>query len=818
MESIAIAHPERIKFKHLTIEDGLSQSSVFGIAQDRMGFLWFGTTDGLNRFDGYEFVTYRYQPGVIKGLTNNRIYSLYVDQDANLWIGTGGRGLNRYDPDTDSFVHYTLSTNNNFSGSSDYIKEIYQDRQKNLWIGTRGSGVFLFDQKADKILALHERIGNNPQTIPTNITSFVQFKDEVWIGSEDAGIFIYKFATNKLEPFRPSLVKNSSFSATFIPELWADGDSILWIGTFQDGLYKYRVKTQTFESFLGQEELSKKNITALRRDQKGELWIGTSSGLYRLNETQRLFQNYHHDPSEASSLSNDLVINIFEDHSGGLWIGTEGNGLSIVIRDPQYFHTINHLSNNGKGLNSNIVNSIVEDAQGFLWVGSDKGFNRVNRHTNHIDNVLEDAYASAMSIAVDSLGNLWLATFRDGLYAPKHQFPAKLQLPLKNHNFYFANLRNQMDDSTSLSTNLILSIYFDQSHNLWIGSDGGGLNQLIDPQAGSFIRYMKDPHDPHSINDNDVWCIYESPSEKDSILWIGTASGGLNKFNRKTNRFTHYMHDPNNLQSISANRVYVIHESQDDILWLGTDGGLNKFNRATGSFEYFGTNIGFPNDVIYGILEDDLGKLWLSTNMGLVQFNPHTLEVKTFSVKDGLPSNEFNARAFYKNKKGEFFFGCLGGLVYFHPEDIPDHKSEFIPPVVITRFVHYNSDHTDSAPIIDRTINRKEKIILTHRDNILTFEFAALNFFNNHKNQYAYKLEGFTENWISLGSQRQVTLTNLDPGEYTLRIKGSNEDGVWNETGTSLMLTILPPWWKTWWAYTLYVLIIIALIYGFRRS
>ena len=809
---------ERVKFERLTIEDGLSQSSVFGIAQDRQGFMWFGTTDGLNRFDGYQFVSYRYQPGLSGSLSNNRIYSIYVDREGVIWIGTGGNGLNRYDPVNDAFIRYAINADADLLGSNNFVTKIYEDQNNDLWIGTRGSGVCRFDRAKRVFLKFIPRNHESQAALPTTITDFAEVRGKLWIASEDAGITIFDYKHHKVIPFAAQARRQ--LHSQFIPALYADGDSLVWIGTFDAGLYKYEVATETFAIYPGIDELRGRKITSIFRDREGILWIGTSSGLYRLTKSQKGLQRYRHDVSDVTTLGNDLVTNIFEDRSGCLWIGTEGNGLSMVVKDPRNFNSIDRMSNNSDGLNSNIVNSISEDSQGNIWVGSDKGFNRIDRKTNRIEPLFrfpeEASYAAAMSVRMDQHGLPWFGTYGEGLFIPTGHVSELLQLPLEKNNGFFRNLREVDDDFASLSSNLILSIYFDHAFTLWVGTDGGGLNQLVDAESGTFIRHHNDPANAHSINDNDVWSIYESPSERDSILWIGTASGGLNKLNRETNRFTHYKHDPDNPGSISGNRIYVIHESSDGAIWLGTDSGLNRFHRQEETFEYFGANIGFPNDVIYGILEEERGKLWLSTNQGLIRFDPNALEVKTFDVKDGLPSNEFNSRAYYRSRNGRFFFGCIGGLVHFRPEHFAGNVSDYVPPVVITRFGRYSPGQNEGMPIFEKGITAKEHIELSYKDNILTFEFAVLNYRNAHKNQYAYKLEGFNDNWIYLGTKHDVTFTSLAPGEYKLHVKGSNHDGVWNEQGTSLGITVLPPWWQTVWARLLFAAGFLGILYGVR--
>ncbi len=364
-----------------------------------------------------------------------------------------------------------------------------------------------------------------------------------------------------------------------------------------------------------------------------------------------------------------------------------------------------------------------------------------------------------------------------------------------------------------LSQSSVQCILQDRKGFMWFGTEDG-LNKY---DGYRFTVYKNNPNDPNSLSNDAVNSIYEDQS---GVLWIGTERGGLNKLDREKEKFTHYKNDPNNPNSLSDNRVSSIYEDPDEVgrvLWIGTlGGGLNKFDREKGRMTHYREREELPNDCIYGILEDDHGNLWLSTNNGLSKFNPQTKAFKNYDVRDGLQSNEYNTLAYYKSAvNGEMFFGGANGFNAFHPDSVKDNP--YIPPVVITAFARYNTDDVAGKPIVEKGIAETPEIELSYKDNILTFEFAALNFRNTFKNQYAHKLEGFNDNWIQLGAKREVTCTNLDPGEYTLRVKGSNNDGVWNEEGASLKITITPPWWKTWWAYTLYGLMFAGAVFGYIR-
>jgi signal transduction histidine kinase/ligand-binding sensor domain-containing protein/DNA-binding response OmpR family regulator len=818
----SFAQPKKFEFERLSIEDGLSQSSVFSIIQDLKGFMWFGTTDGLNRYDGYQFKSYRFHPRSPHSLSNNRIFCLYEDSYGILWIGTGGGGMNRYDPENDNFLHFLINVDEGLSSSNNYVTKVFEDRLGKLWVGTRGNGLYKFERETQRFemfkSASSEFKGDNQRVI----SAIIEVGDKLWIGSEDGGITILDPQKKQLTTFPVAESFQLDLESNFVTALLADGDSVVWIGTLDSGLYKFKPKTHNFKKFPGHEQLKQKEITSLLRNKEGLLWVGTSSGLYCLDENSYSIINYINDPLDTKSLSDNLVKSLYEDRSGVLWVGTSGDGISKGIPEQNFFHVININDNDLNSLNSNIINSVLEDNNKNLFVGNVKGANRIDRKKDKIENIfsIPEAveFAGVMEIAEDKFGNIWFGTTRSGVITPQTSVEDAPSFPLHLTKENFVIYNNDPYRSSSLSSNLILSIYFDHSGTLWVGTDGAGLNKLLNSRMGEFIRYLNAPNDSTTISDNDVWSIYESPSERDSILWIGTASGGLNKFDRKSKQFLHYKYDPKNPTSISANRVYVIHESPDGLFWIGTDGGLNKFDRTTEKFEYFGTNVGFPNDVIYGILEEDNGVLWLSTNVGLIRFNPNSLQVQSYTTKDGLPSNEFNARSFHKNSEGEFFFGCLDGLVYFNPKEILSKPNSAIPPVVITNFRLFHEVIDSHNDILAQSITTTKEIKLAHTQNTISFEFASLDFTSPLKNKYAFKLEGLEEQWnLTDASFRIANYTKLQPGNYTLRVKGSNNDGIWNEEGTSLKITILPPWWKTWWAYSIYAALILGTFYGLRR-
>ncbi|MEJ2615664.1 MAG: sigma 54-interacting transcriptional regulator, partial [Ignavibacteriaceae bacterium] len=485
----------------------------------------------------------------------------------------------------------------------------------------------------------------------------------------------------------------------------------------------------------------------------GNFWVATyGQGLDKLNRNNGTFTHYKNDPENNKSISNNFVRVIFEDKSGQLWIGTEGGGLNKFDKETNSFEHFTVDPNNTNSLSNDIVRVIYEDSEGYLWLGTHGGgINRFNPVTNE-----------------------------------------------------FIVYQHDPDNPNSLALDEIRDIYEDSNGNFWVATYGGGLDKL-NRNTGTFTHYKNDPENSKSISNNFVRVIYE---DKSGWLWIGTEGGGLNKFDKQTNSFEHFTAVPGNPSGLNSDYIFAMHESPEGILWLGTwGGGLNKFNINTETVEHFTTSDGLPSNSIYGILEDESGDLWLSTNNGISRFNPAAKSFNNYNIKDGLQDNEFNGGSYFKSKSGEMFFGGIKGFNSFFPKNIKGNN--FIPNVVITSFQKFNKEIE-----FDKPIYSVEKIGLSYKDYVFTFEFASLDFSAPEKNKYAYKMEGLDKDWIYTASSRRfATYTTLPPGEYIFRVKGSNSDGIWNETGAFVNVIIDPPFWMTWWFRGLILAVIALTVY-----
>ena len=817
------AQDQSIRFERLTLEDGLSQVSINCILQDEKGFMWFGTQDGLNRYNGYGFVIHKHDAFESLTMSNSYILSIFEDQDGITWIGTEG-GLNKFDSRTEIFTRYMYSFKEVRSLSSRRVQTIYESPSKPgiLWIGTE-DGLYRFDTGKEKF----EHYRNDPNLDTDlnndNITQIYEALSKpgiLWIGTEE-GLHMFDPENEKYVLYLHDPENRNSLNHSHIRVIYEAPSlpGVLWIGT-ERGLNRFDLKKKRFVHIKNdpddQKSLSHSHVRCIfeSKSDPGILWIGTfGGGLNRIDLKNGQCLHWKNEPADPNSLSDNFIVNIMEDQSGVLWIGTEGGGVNKITHVAKNFNLYRNQINNPHSLNNNHVRSICESSveHDVLWVGTYGGLNRIDRKKKRVDHFTHDpenpGSISSNLIRIvleDSSGRLWIGTYNAGL----NMFDKKRKK--------FIHYKHDPDDPESLSHNYVRTLFEDSSGLIWAGTVGGGLNKF-DPKIKKFKIYRPDPADPNSLSSNRVYSICE---DRDGFLWIGTASG-LNKLNPVTEKFTPYLYKHDNIKSLSNNLVMSVYIDRKGIIWLGTyGGGLNRFDPSEKVFNRYTQREGLPNDVIYGIIEDNSGNLWLSTNYGLSKFNPDKETFKNYDSKDGLQSNEFNSGAYHKSKSGEIFFGGINGLTAFYPEEITDNP--FIPPVFITDFQISNKSVPIKKEIFGNVVLKKsiietQEIHLSYKIRVFSFEFTALNYICPEKAQYAYIMEGLDNDWNYVGDRRFATYTTLPPGNYMFRVKGSNHDGVWNEEGVSLRIKIIPPFWKTWWFYSLSVILGVLLVFGIYR-
>lgn len=787
-------------FQRFTSEQGLSQNSIYAILQDKQGFMWFGTDEGLNRFDGYNFKVYKNIPTNKNSIASNKIYALFEDKKGELWIGTR-QGLSKFDATRTNVTNYRHDSQNPKSLSNDIVKAIFQDHKGTLWIGTQGGGLNAFDT-ATETFTKYSFDQNSLDTISSNSVTEI-FEDQngtLWIGT-DKGLNQFDSVGNKFISYHHNLQNGYSISDENVTTIFQKDVQHLWIGT-HSGLNVFSLKEKTFTPLEITEKIIPNDsfITRIFADQTGLIWIGTNKGLYKLNTKNNEVDAYFNVLKDASSLSSNHVSEIYQDRSGALWFGTYFGGInrfdSLSKRFPSYLADLENISN----LTKNIW-TIYLDHLNTLWIGTNDGLIEMDRKTNKIEiyrhnpndpNSLRSSHID--TLIEDKDGVLWVGSNGGGL----HSFDRKT----KKFTSYLPDSNNPF----SITSNKIRAFYLDKEGNLWIGTLGGGLNRY-DKDSGRFYSYRYNSNDPNSISSDLVRAFSE---DKEGNLWVGTESG-LNKFDKKSEKFTSYRQNPKDPFSIVSDFVTYLYTDNNNTLWAGTTAGLSHFEN--GKFSSITENDGLANNTINGILEDKKGWLWLSTNRGLTKYDPKSKTIKNFDTKDGLQCREFNGRACFQSLEGEMFFGGNNGFTSFYPEQIQE--NDYIPPVVITSLKLYDKVLEKANAWL--TLGSKESnlpLMLSYQENFISFEFSALSYQLPERNQFAYMLEGIDEDWVLSQSRRYVSYSKIPPGEYTFKVKGSNSDGHWNQVPTLIHMTITPPFWQTSLAYIFYILLGSSIIYG----
>ncbi|MCP4215998.1 MAG: response regulator, partial [bacterium] len=798
---------EIIRFKRITIEDGLSQSSILCMLQDRKGFMWFGTEDGLNRYDGYDFKVIKHDARDPKSISGNVIRAMLEDRTGVMWVGTRDAGLNRYHRENAGFTRYKHIPGNTQSLGHNAVRDIYEDASGVLWIGTTGGGLNRFNRQKETFTVYRHESGNTGSISSDNVDCL--YEDEsgtFFVGTSD-GLKIFDRKSGRFSRFQTGQTLNCTLGTDSILSIYGERN-ILWIGTREKGLYRVDTASGDILHYAYSQGnpagLSSNLVAAIFRDRDGTLWIGTGDGIDCLDASGASFRHYRHNPAAPHSPGCSDIRTIYQDNAGVLWFGAFV-GLNKYDPGNNRFSILSYNSSQGDSNVGGNVRAVFEDKKGFLWIGGIKGLTRLDRKSGTVSCYLPDdssphsiSHQVIWSICQDSAGALWLGSDGGGLNR------------MDPETGRFSHFLHDPDNPHSLSHNAVWSVTNDNSGILWVGTGGGGLNRL-EPGENRFTRYM--PHDKRkdSLSGDAVAIVYV---DRSGVLWVGTLHG-LNRFNREKETFERFMHRDGDPHSLSNNCIITIYQDRSGTIWVGTlTGGLNQFIPDEGFRSYRESN-GLPNDTVYGILEDRQGNLWISTNNGLSRFNPATGIFRNFDVGDGLQSNEFNSNACFQSANGEMLFGGIEGLNTFFPEDIKD--NHFVPPVFLTSFLLFNRPvalkRLDAESPLGKPIDETQTLTLSYKHALISFKFAALHYSVPRRNHYAYKLEGFDRDWIPCDWKHRVaTYTYLPGGNYVFRVKGSNKDGVWNEEGASISLKILPPPWKTWWAYLGYCLLAILLL------
>jgi len=813
-----VTYPQNAKlnFKHLTSDNGLSQNFISSILQDKKGFMWFGTKDGLNRYDGYSFIVYQHNPFDSATISANYITALFEDSRGYIWVGTLNGGLNCFKRETETFIriHFKSGTSKNYTTNE--IKSIIKDANGNIWIGTRGDGIFkLSIQNKNPFKITYKQFVNDPnnkESLNSNIITTLHFdsKGVLWIGTETG---LTQFNENA-KSFTQFSIKTKNPKAPESPyqnsvgSIYESKSGELWLGTLS-GLVKFDSRDGSYKLFPHHFDVYRYGwgrIIQIVEDYSGMLWLATPGELMRFDPSTGIYNYFRNDPFNPQTISYNSISSMCLDKTGILWIGTSGMGINLFDSKANRFPILLRKEDPSSRITGFSVRSVLEENDDIVWISTDVLY-RWNRKTGELKSYETssnnlDAFGNTgvWSMVKSSDGKIWTVT-TEGLYRYD-----PLTERARQYKFNPA-------DTSGLPQKEVYAVFEDHQKSIWIATENY-FCRLIDIDKGIFqhFRYQPAP----SFNEQVRPVIAQ---DKNGIFWLGTKDG-LIRFDLQKKSFRTFKNDPKQPQSLSNDfikSVCIDPYVSENILWIGTTGGgVNRFNVDKNLFTHFTESDGLPNNVVYGILPDGKGNFWLSTNKGLSKLNPRDTTFRNYDVRDGLQSNEFNTGAYYRSKKGEMFFGGINGLNYFYPNAIKDNPHK--PDIVLTNLkIHdqYISIRNENSPL-QKTISETDEIILSHDDDVITFEFAALDYSAPEKNQYAYKLENFNQDWIYSGSVRTATYTNLPPGEYIFRVKGTNNDGIWNETGIALKLIITPPWWSTWWAYILYGLLFLSGLYLIR--
>jgi PAS domain S-box-containing protein len=798
-------YANELRFQHITVGNGLSQQSVHTILQDRYGYLWFGTRDGLNRYDGYNIRIYKSIPGDNNSLTDSSVISIYEDVCGNLWIGTEN-GLNRYDRPNDRFFQYQNITNSRESRESISRITTAPDGHTIIIEGNR-TQVIGCNPDSLKFFNFQKRFF--PQ-IKYPIDRFIFEKSGcVW--------FIHRVQTSiisdelQIERYNPRTGRSEDLSNPLgiypiILDTNEDNDGNVWITTWKQGLLRFDTKTSRFTQYRGDPHdpnFPADIVTGILVDSDGQLWIGTwGSGLGRFNSITKRFTFYKHDLTISESLSHDNVKCIYQDNTGTIWVGTIGGGVNYFQKSDRYYTHLRTILTEPNSLSNNSVYSILKDHTGTLWIGTDGGgLNRFDPTTGifttyrHDDrNPASIASNTVVRLLEDSKGRLWVGNWFAGLDIMDRQ-----RGTFKHIDHRYSKV------SKEFAVSVVRSLLEDKRGMIWIGGENDGLFEY-NPETETIRHFAVNPGDPGSLPSGTIHALAQDP---DGSIWVGTERG-LCRLEPISGKITRYSVPQSGFTGLGHDFIWDLHIDARGELWIGTNGdGLNRLDRASESFVRYTLNNDNAADVVYGILEDSKGCLWMSTTKGIFNFDPLTGKVIAYDVTSGLQGLEFNQGAFFRAADGEMFFGGNNGLNRFYPDRI--RANTHVPSILITRFTVMGK-----SQYLDKFSHRT--ITLAHDENNLTFEFSALDFTAPYRNRYAYRLEPFDKSWNFCDAyQRVVHYTNLCPGVYTFRVKGSNNDGLWNEEGQSVRIVIRKPFWMMWWFYVLVTMGGVWSIYGIIR-
>jgi len=770
------------RFNQISVLEGLSNSNVQTTLQDHLGFIWIGTVNGLNRYDGYSCKVFKHRLNDSSSLPDNEIFSIFEDSNKDLWIGTAF-GMCMYERNTNSFINHTEIK------KLSRVLHFVEDKDKTLY--TSASTTLYAKRKNDKKFRPLFGFSEDDEILAMCIDSRGIF----WMVTREN--FIYNY-----DPKLKRVTERKDIPVKDITGILEDRDHNILFST-GTGFYCYSTKEKKLVPFLKKSKLNTL-ITNFEEDQEGRIWAGTvNNGFYIIDKARTNIYHYTHSTGDPESLSSNSVNDIYIDRNQNFWLGTYAGGENLLTERNFDTYRSNLASENS--LSNNNIASLCEDSQGNIWIGTDGGgLNKFNPKTKKFTrfrassaNVNTISTNVVTSILIDKKGTMWLGYWDGGFDSYN---------PVTN-KFTHYKMSDKSGPGKDLLDPNVMYLFEDRQGNIWVQTLTSLM--LFDQKANRLIHY------PTGGHARDTY-ITDMLDARDGNLYLASWLG-LQILDRKTKKRISFTHNDKDPQSICNDKLFTVTEDSKGRIWIGTSEGLSLFDKKSKKFSNIYAKDGLPSDIIYGIYEDRKGNLWLSTNNGICSYNPETKKIKTYNISDGIQGNEFKINAHLKLKNGGLVFGGINGFTIFNPDRIKENRNP--PPVVFTDFQIFNSSVSPSDPDspLKTDISLTKEITLNYDQSVFTIEFSALNYISQQKNQYSYILENFEKNWNKASKNRRATYTNLDPGEYIFRVRASNNDGVWNMGGSSLKIIVTPPFWLTWWFRLLSFIAIISGIYFFYR-
>ncbi len=809
---LAAGQNQQLRFELIGTKEGLSDPNVMCITQDSRGFIWAGTRYGLNRYDGHQFKVFYNDVNDPESISHDYIRDIFEDSKQNLWIATSGGGFNKFDRKKNNFTHYLNQPDNPNSVSGNVVYKIIEDRSGNLWIATN-EGLNLFNEKTNHFVRfLNDKTNSNTISDSDVTTVFEDSHNNIWAGTKKGGLNCFVKKDSTFIHYQADSTDTGAISGNSISAIFEDSKHRLWIGTTGDGLNLFEPESGNFRKFKHTSSinsLSNNFILCIAEDSETNLWIGTENGGISLfNYELQKFSTYVYDEIDDSSLSTNSVHSITKDNVGNMWVGLFAVGMNLHNKGSESFNHFKHTSSKNS-LSNNLVLSICEDSNENLWIGTDGGgLDRTDLKTgesyHYKNNPGQNSIAGdyVLALAEDGENNMWIGTWGNGL----SMYNRKTKK--------FSNFKYNENNIKGISGNNIYAITIAINGKIWIGAYGSGLD-LYDKQTNQFFHFKYNKDDPRSISSNNVYTILE---DKSGNIWCGTAEGGINLFEPKTKSFIRFNKENANLIS---NTVYHLFESRSGIIYACTSGGgLNYYDQSTHRFIPIVSYYKFASEYIYAGVEDQKGNIWVSTNRGISKYDPKTKAIINYSLEDGLQGDDFKPHSVFGAKSGMLYFGGNNGYNSFFPDKILE--KSYSPPIVLTDFQLFSKsvpiaqNEKDPSPL-KQDISETKSLRLSYNQSVITFRFASLDFSSPSKKVYSFMLEGFDKDWNIVGSENSATYTNLNHGEYTFKVKSQNWSGEWSSQILTLNLTIVPPFWLTWWFKVLTFIFIAGSLIGFYK-